>query len=509
MTSSIRSQQMRRLKRTSLRSISLFWICCLVLLLVVPLLAQQELNNSSIIEMVKAGLSEKLIIKTVQDSAGTYQLKPGDLISLKKQGVSNAILEAMSEKKSDSSSPIVEPNSTFSKEDALGSLEIWHIQSKADVMTQTTGIVAFTDLPAHRRGNTLFHVEAECTSNILVFEITARESQLLLQRRNGRVDAFGNIIPPKPYVSMRTNVDGRMKLAESDITVPTTATVFFARQTMKQGMDLLGSVGSDNDRNRPIQVPSDAQISENVKTGIKALMDLGIAAQAIGTLEEAYGAKSIKIEVPLANCSAHVLEFHPQSLSFKDFARHCDVPSTLPPSPPRTYATKGSDGFVFLTAEKREFSGTAQEFVQAFPTLLQRAMSASNLGSANFSRETEIIQSAVRTCAEITPEKARSVTNQFGLEVLRRLGDEYRVCEGGSTWVTRDIRHAFDPEKERGLIFTIGDTYQKGAQPWDQGFHISVKFTQSHTDEPPSPDAYFILLARIKRSPSGEGRSGP
>ena len=367
MTSSIRSKQMLRLMGISHRSTSWFWICCLVLPLGIPLLAQQQLNNSSIIEMVKAGLSEKLIIKTIQDSAGTYQLKPGDLISLKKQGVSNAILEAMSEKKSDSSAPIVAANSNVSKSDALEGLEIWHIQSKTDVMTQTTGIVAFTDLPVHRRGSALFHVEAECTSNILLFEITARESQLLLQRRNGQVDAFGNIVPPKPYVSMRTYVDGRMKLVESDVTVPTIASVFFARQTMKQGMDLLGSVGSDNDRNRPIQVPSDAQISENVKTGIKALMDLGIAARAIGTISEAYRANSIKIEVPLANGSTHVLEFHPQSPSFKEFATHCDVPSTPPPPSPRTYATKGSDGFVFLNAEKREFSGTAQEFVQAFP----------------------------------------------------------------------------------------------------------------------------------------------
>src|SRR5579872_6300294 len=57
--------------------------------------AQEPLNNDSIMKMVKAGLGEGLIANMIQSQPGKYSLTPDDLVKLKQQGVSEKVLEAM------------------------------------------------------------------------------------------------------------------------------------------------------------------------------------------------------------------------------------------------------------------------------------------------------------------------------------------------------------------------------------------------------------------------------
>lgn len=57
--------------------------------------AQQALNNDSIIKMVKAGLSDDIIISTVNSSAGSYDTSADALIALKKDGVSDRVIGAI------------------------------------------------------------------------------------------------------------------------------------------------------------------------------------------------------------------------------------------------------------------------------------------------------------------------------------------------------------------------------------------------------------------------------
>jgi len=59
------------------------------------LAAQQALNNGDVIKMVKAGLSEDLILSTVNSSSGTYDTSTDALIALKKAGVSDKVVAAM------------------------------------------------------------------------------------------------------------------------------------------------------------------------------------------------------------------------------------------------------------------------------------------------------------------------------------------------------------------------------------------------------------------------------
>jgi hypothetical protein len=65
-------------------------------LIVCPLLhAQQELDNASIVKMVKAGLSADIVVATVRSLPGHYDLTADGLIALKKAGATDPIISAM------------------------------------------------------------------------------------------------------------------------------------------------------------------------------------------------------------------------------------------------------------------------------------------------------------------------------------------------------------------------------------------------------------------------------
>ncbi len=62
--------------------------------------AQEALNNEAVVKMVKAGLSEPLIISMVQNQPGKYSLTADDVVKLKSEGVSDKVLAAMIAKES-------------------------------------------------------------------------------------------------------------------------------------------------------------------------------------------------------------------------------------------------------------------------------------------------------------------------------------------------------------------------------------------------------------------------
>jgi len=81
---------------TLIRIILPGWAAALYFLL--PLLAQDALTNESIVKMVKAGLSEGVILEVVKGQPGRYSAKVDDLIGLKQAGVSDKIIAAMAVK---------------------------------------------------------------------------------------------------------------------------------------------------------------------------------------------------------------------------------------------------------------------------------------------------------------------------------------------------------------------------------------------------------------------------
>jgi len=67
----------------------MFLVCCSLLV------AQQSLNNDSVIKLVKAGLSEDLIVSTINASPGTYNTSADGLIALKSAGASDKVVSAI------------------------------------------------------------------------------------------------------------------------------------------------------------------------------------------------------------------------------------------------------------------------------------------------------------------------------------------------------------------------------------------------------------------------------
>jgi hypothetical protein len=72
------------------------YILAIVFLVISPLLyAQLALNNEAVIKLVKAGLSDDLIITTVNVMPGSYDTTPDGLIALKSAGASDKVVGAI------------------------------------------------------------------------------------------------------------------------------------------------------------------------------------------------------------------------------------------------------------------------------------------------------------------------------------------------------------------------------------------------------------------------------
>lgn len=57
--------------------------------------ATQILHNNDVVSLSKAGLSDSAVIAVIRKSKTSFDLKPDDLVSLRQQGVSNAVIETM------------------------------------------------------------------------------------------------------------------------------------------------------------------------------------------------------------------------------------------------------------------------------------------------------------------------------------------------------------------------------------------------------------------------------
>lgn len=80
--------------------------------------SQQTLNNESVIKLAKAGLSDDLIVATVNASSGTYDTSENGLIALKTAGVSDKIISVIVAKASNNSPAKSVPDSSSKGADA-------------------------------------------------------------------------------------------------------------------------------------------------------------------------------------------------------------------------------------------------------------------------------------------------------------------------------------------------------------------------------------------------------
>jgi hypothetical protein len=82
---------------------------------------QKQTSIDDIIEMSKAGLSESLIITTLRKEGQAFTLRPADLVRLKQSGVSDAVMQAMLDPSSSTSTaPVVAASAPASPTMELG-----------------------------------------------------------------------------------------------------------------------------------------------------------------------------------------------------------------------------------------------------------------------------------------------------------------------------------------------------------------------------------------------------
>jgi len=87
-------------------------VCAVLFLAICPIIvAQQALNNDSIIKMVKAQLSDDVIVTTINASPGAYDTSPDALIALKQAGVSDKVIAALVAKSTAAASGSASPDS--------------------------------------------------------------------------------------------------------------------------------------------------------------------------------------------------------------------------------------------------------------------------------------------------------------------------------------------------------------------------------------------------------------
>jgi hypothetical protein len=73
------------------------------------LCAQQAMNNDSVIKLIKAGMSDDVVISTVNSTAGTYDTSADGLIALKTAGVSDKVLAAVIARSLAATAPLKAP----------------------------------------------------------------------------------------------------------------------------------------------------------------------------------------------------------------------------------------------------------------------------------------------------------------------------------------------------------------------------------------------------------------
>ncbi len=91
-----------------------FWLVAWILAAVV-LTAGPAVTNEDIMKMVQAGVAQDLILKTISDSAVDFQMKPDQLIVLKKAGIPDDIVRAMMARTSDKTTVRRAPFSSMEK----------------------------------------------------------------------------------------------------------------------------------------------------------------------------------------------------------------------------------------------------------------------------------------------------------------------------------------------------------------------------------------------------------
>ena len=113
------------------------------------LIAQQALNNDSVVKMVKAGLSDDLIITTINAQSGSFDTTTDGLIALKTAGVSDKVVAAIVMRSAATAAPPAAPPNPSAPSAAPGlpagvnSVGVYYMDSGGSWQEVTAEVVNF------------------------------------------------------------------------------------------------------------------------------------------------------------------------------------------------------------------------------------------------------------------------------------------------------------------------------------------------------------------------------
>lgn len=193
----------------------------LVLLLVCPLLvAQQAMNNDAVIKLVKAGLSDDVVVSTINASAGNYDTSANALVALKTAGASDKVISAVVMKASGATPAPAAPQAAASSLPAGIDDEGVYYKDKTGAWTQmmpeivnfkTGGVLKSIATDGLVKGDLNGHVAGQHAKISLTFPLTIAvylpeeteitEYQLLRLRVSGHYREFRSVTGGVMHVS--------------------------------------------------------------------------------------------------------------------------------------------------------------------------------------------------------------------------------------------------------------------------------------------------------------------
>jgi hypothetical protein len=135
-------------------------------------LAQTAMTNDSVIKMTKAGLSEGIILGSVNGQPGQYSTSADDLIALKTAGVSDKVIGAMMAKASGSAAPAPPPAGAVAAAGPVNEIglyykkgDVWADLSPEVVNFKTGGVIKSIATAGVVKGDINGHINGEHSPN--------------------------------------------------------------------------------------------------------------------------------------------------------------------------------------------------------------------------------------------------------------------------------------------------------------------------------------------------------
>jgi hypothetical protein len=179
------------------------------------LAAQQVMNNDSVIKLVKAGLSDDLIVTTINSSPGAYDTSADGIIALKTAGASDKVVAAIIAKAAAPAAPAAPPPPAAAAaptrpagiddvgvyfQDRNGA---WTNLEPEIVNFKTGGVLKSIASDGLVKGDVNGHIPGKTSKNVLTFPVVLAvyvaegvdiaEYQLLRLRESGNAREFRSV----------------------------------------------------------------------------------------------------------------------------------------------------------------------------------------------------------------------------------------------------------------------------------------------------------------------------